>query len=333
MSQENKTTTPTKAAALTHDPKSHNLSIQTLPTPTITNSNEHLIHVKAVSITNGELTWPEPAACSPAIPGYEVSGVVISSPANSNSPFPIGSEIYARTSFDRPGNARPYSLALTHELGLKPKNLSWVQAATVPLSALTAWQALFVHGGFAPPDGDLVRNSEKRVLITAAAGGVGLWAVQLARVAGVGEIVGTSGPGNVEFVRSLGATEVVDYTKNRDLSVWVNGRSKAKFDLVIDGVGGAGLEQAWTCAKDGGMLISIVMPPDARKPPSGIGKDVKGLFFIVEADGSQLEKITGLIEKGECKAVVDSEYRLEDYARAFERLKAGHLTGKVVLTL
>lgn len=331
MSQENQTTTPTKAAALTHDPKSHNLIIKTIPTPTTTNPNEHLIDVKAVSITNGELTWPEPAACSPTIPGYEVSGVVLSSPAN--SPFSLGSEIYARTSFDRPGNARPYSLALTHELGHKPKTLSWAQAATVPLSALTAWQALFVHGVFAPPDGDLEQNSAKRALITAAAGGVGIWAVQLARVANVGEIIGTSGPGNVEFVRSLGATEVVDYTKDRDLSVWVDGRNDAKFDLVIDSVGGAGLEQAWMCVKDGGVLISLVMPPDARKPSSGVGKDVKGVFFIVEADGSQLEKITALIERGECRAVVDSEYSLGNYEKAFEKLKAGHLTGKVVLML
>lgn len=333
MSQEHQTTTPTRAPALVHDPDSHIVSLKPLPVPliNITSSDEHLIQVKAAALTNGELSWPEPASVSPAIPGYEVSGTVIQSPAG--SPFPVGSDVYARTSFDRQGNARQYSLALTHELGRKPSTLSWAEAATVPLSALTAWQALFVHAGFAPPGGDLAGNSGKRVLITAAAGGVGLWAVQLARVAGIGGIVGTCGPNNVEFVKSLGAHEVVDYTQNKDLSVWVNDGGNEKFDLVIDGTGGAGLSQAWTCVKDGGMLISIVMPPDGKKPSSGVGKDVKGLFFIVDANSSQLEEISGLIERGLCRAVVDSEYRLEDHVKAFEKLKAGHLRGKVVLTL
>lgn len=333
MSQENSNqpTTPTTAPALTHDLETHTLYIKTLPVPATTNPEEHLIEVKATALTNGELTWPEPATVSPAIPGYEVSGTVIHAPAK--SPFPVGSEVYARTGFERQGNARQYSVALTGELGHKPENLSWAEAATVPLSALTAWQALFVHASFAPPGTDLARNAAKRVLITAAAGGVGVWAIQLARVAGIGEIVGTCGPTNIEFVKSLGAHEVVDYTRHKDLSVWVNGRDEDKFDLVIDGVGGAGLEQAWMCVKDGGLLISIVMPPDGKKPSSGVGEDVKGLFFIVEADGGQLEKITGLIEKGECRAVVDSEYRLEDYQKAFEKVKAGRLRGKVVLTL
>ncbi|KAJ5833430.1 alcohol dehydrogenase zinc-binding domain-containing protein [Penicillium riverlandense] len=323
--------TPARAPALIHDTDTYCLRIEDLPVPGANSSEEHLVLVKAVALTNGELRWPEPVSCSPAIPGYEVSGSVISAPAG--SPFPVGSEVYARTSFDRQGNARQYSLALTRELGHKPKNISWSQAATVPLSALTAWQALFVHGGFALPGGDTAKNATKRILITAASGGVGIWAIQLARLAGIGEIIGTCGPANLEFVKSLGAHEAVDYRKHKDLSVWVDSRGCDKFDVVIDGVGEAGLEQALMCVKERGLLISIVTPPHTKKPHPGVEKEVNGLFFIVEADSSQLREISGLLERGECRAVVDSEYRLEDYMKAFEKLQGGHLTGKVVLNL
>jgi NADPH:quinone reductase-like Zn-dependent oxidoreductase len=190
-----------------------------------------------------------------------------------------------------------------------------------------------VHGGFAPPRGDTAKNAARRVLVTAASGGVGIWVIQLARLAGVGEIIGTCGPANLELVKTLGAHEAVNYMKHKDLSVWVDNRGCGKFDVVIDAVGGAGLEQAWICVKERGLLISIVTPPHAKKPYHGVEKDVNGLFFIVEADASQLKEITGLLERGECRAVVDTEYRLEDYINAFERLQGGHLTGKVVLNL
>lgn len=114
---------PAKAPALIHDTETHRLRIETLSVLDTNGSEEHLVLVKeVVALTNGELTWPEPASCSPAIPGYEVSGYIISAPAG--SPFPVGSEVYARTSFDRQGNARQYSLALARELGHKPKDIS-----------------------------------------------------------------------------------------------------------------------------------------------------------------------------------------------------------------
>ena len=320
---------PQVTQALVHDPKTKTLAIQDLPTPAPSGSSpEHLLRVHAVALTNGELAWPEPATVNHPVPGYEVSGVVISAPAD--SPFQPGAEVYARTGFDRQGNARTYSIANTTELGRKPSTLSWEEAATVPLSALTAWQALFVHGGFtAPGEGDGKENTEKRLLITAASGGVGLFAIQLARLAGIGHIVGTCGPKNVDFVKALGAHEVIDYRVVPDLSKWKG----EKFDLVIDCVGGETMAQAWTCAKDGGLVMGIAMPPDLKKPAEGVGQDVKGVFFIVEAQGQQLEKITNLIEAGELKTALDSAYPLERYEEAFAKVQSGHVRGKVVLKL
>ena len=322
-------TIPRVAQALVHDPKARTLTIQDLPVPAPRGSSpEHLLRVHAVALTNGELAWPEPAAVARPIPGYEVAGVVVSAPGG--SPFQPGAEVYARTAFECPGNAREYSIATTAELGRKPSTLSWEEAATVPLSALTAWQALFVHGGFtAPGDGDGDANAKKRLLVTAASGGVGIFAVQLARWAGVGNVVGTCGPANVGFVKALGADEVLNYRVFGNLAKW----GGEKFDLVIDCVGGETLSQAWTCVKDGGSLIGIAMPPDLKKPTQVVAGTVHSIFFIVEADGKQLERVTELIEAGKLQTAFDSAFPLGNYDEAFAKVNGGHARGKVVLQL
>jgi NADPH:quinone reductase-like Zn-dependent oxidoreductase len=319
-----------EAIALVHNPSTNTLSLEVLPVPRPVNSDEHLIRVHAVALTNGELAWPEPATQEHPIPGYEVAGVVELAPAD--SPFPQGTAVYARTGFARPGSSRPLTIARTSELGRKPANISWEEAATVPLSGLTAWQALFVHGGLLPPDGFEARqeNVGKRVFITAAAGGVGIWAVQLAKLAGA-YVVGTCGPSNVDFVSSLGVDEVFDYTKT-DLASWTKTRER-RFDLIVDCVGGQTLEQAWTCAAEGGLVISVATPARLRKPAAGIAANVRDAWFIVEADSSQLEKITTLLEKGKAKAIFDSVFELVDYMPAFEKVRGGHVRGKVVLKI
>ena len=125
------------------------------------------------------------------IPCYDVAGTVVT--ALEGSPFPPGSEVYARTEFARTGMVREYATVTTPELGLRPRNLGWPKSASMALSALTAWQALFVKGGL---KGEKGAAKGKRVLITAASGGAGSWIVQLARWAGA-DLVGTCGPDNV----------------------------------------------------------------------------------------------------------------------------------------
>ena len=213
-----------------------------------------------------------------------------------------------------------------------PRGVAWEEAASVPLSALSAWQALFVHAGLSASGKEGGENARrKRVLVTAAAGGVGVWAVQLARAAGA-EVVGTCGAANGEFVRGLGADEVLDY-KVTDLKEWVGAEEGRRFDVVLDCAGGKTLEDAWTCVKDGGVVISVAQPPETKKPTENVRKDVRSVWFIVEPSRQQLGEIMRLVENGKCKGVVDSVWEIENWEKALERLKGGHTRGKVVLKL
>ncbi|KAI0123016.1 hypothetical protein BJ170DRAFT_122322 [Xylariales sp. AK1849] len=325
---------PSSTLTLLHNPQTYTLSLTLQPVPLpVPNSEQHLLRIRAIALTRNELTWPEPLAATPSpIPGYEISGTVLLAPPS--SPFQRGSEVIARTSFERPGNAREYGIALTGELGLKPKRLAWEEAATVPLSALTAWQGLFVHGGVVAPGEHAAakeENSGKRVLVTAAAGGVGIFAVQLAKLAGA-YVVGTCGPENLEFVYSLGADEVLNY-RETDLDSWAQEDDCRKFDLVLDCVGGRTLEQVWKTTKKGGMVISVAEPAEGKIPKDGVAEDVRSKWFIVEADGEHLGRLTKLIEEGKCKVVFDSAFSLEDYEKAFEKVQGGHARGKVVLRI
>ncbi|KAH0566259.1 hypothetical protein GP486_000334 [Trichoglossum hirsutum] len=319
------------------------LTLTRLPPPTLTpSSDEHLIRIHATAPCAGELFWAAnyPTVANPTgnkllVPCPDFSGVVVSAPPS--SPFPSGTEVYARTSAERPGNAREYSIALTSELARKPKTLDWVRAASVPLSAITALQALFEHGELADWDVEKEererRNGAKRVLITAASGGVGIWIVQLAKAAGVRDVVALCGTKNVEFVKSLGATEVVDY-RTTNLREWVKQDEEGrKVDLVIDCVGGKTLEQCWDCVKDGATLLSISDVPEQRKPADSKAKDIRNYFFIMKPIGEQLEVVTGLLDKGVCKPVVDSVWDLEQYEEAFKKLDSGHARGKIILKI
>lgn len=302
------------------------------PEPTIADSPDcYIIQTKTVALTRGELTWPEPLEPGTPVPGYDFAGVVIAAPnALRDKAFLPGSEVYGFTfPFNRKGNAREITVADEEGIRLKPKTLSWEEAASVPLSALTAWQGLFVHGRLSPPGTS--SNAGKRVLVTAASGGVGVWAVQLARQAGI-EVVGTCGPSNLGFVLSLGADTVLDYTKT-DLVVGVGEDRKRSFDVVLDCIGGQTLTEAWKLVKKNGIVISVAEPPDPKRPESGVAEGVKGVWFIVEADRGQLGRITELIEQGKCKCQVDRVYELEEWREAFERLEEGHARGKVVLRM
>ncbi|KAG5299535.1 alcohol dehydrogenase [Histoplasma capsulatum G186AR] len=294
------------------------------------NSDEHLIRVHATALCAGELSWPKSFPIQgkqEIIPGYDLAGTVVAAPET--SPFAAGSQVYARTNYVRPGCARDYTIAVTSELALRPSNLSWAESATIPLSALTAWQALFVQGGLGGPENP--ENKGKRVFITAASGGVGLWVVQLARIAGLHVSV-SCGSENEQFVRDLGANEVVDY-KTMSITAWAAADENRKVDLVIDCFGNQTLKDAWGAVKDGGTLISIVQPPEERKPANCTAKNVKNFFFIMEPNGAQLAKVTELVLRGKCHGVLDSTFKLEEFEQAFAKVDTRRARGKVVLSV
>lgn len=321
----------TMRALLQADLTSTNLTPLDLPLPTLPspNPNHHLLRVHAFAPCSGELLWPAyfPPADPTAktwIPCADVSGTVVAAPAS--SPFPRGSRVYARTNYARAGVAAEFAVALTEELARKPENLGWAESATVALSAQTAWQALFVQAGWVARAGSA---SGKRILVTAAAGGVGVWVVQLAKWIGA-EVVGTCGTDNIEFVKSLGVDVAIDYRKV-SIKDWVEQAGENKVDLVIDCVGKKSLEDAWWAVKSGGTLISIYQPPEQMKPAGLEVQDVRSFFFIMQPRGPQLEKITALIEEGVCKPVLDSVWPFEKWEEAFARANGGHARGKVVI--
>lgn len=173
-------------------------------------SGEVLVRVHATSIIATELTWDETYqtadgnARSLPIPGHDVSGIV-EEVGPGVTTLARGSEVYALTAFDRDGAEADYTIALPNELAPKPRSLDHVQAAAVPLSALTAWQALFEHASL---------GAGQTVLIHGAAGGVGVFAVQLARWAGA-HVIATASARHHGFLHELGATQIIDYTTQR----------------------------------------------------------------------------------------------------------------------
>jgi NADPH:quinone reductase-like Zn-dependent oxidoreductase len=311
----------------------------TSPVPTPTHPDDVLVRVHATAPCAGELNWainfPDSVpADKELVPCQDLAGTVITAPANSG--FAQGDRVYCRVSADRPGAARDYALPRVSELAKIPARLGWIEAAATPLSALTAWQALFVQGTLDAKGvkGDVAareRNGRVRVLVTGAAGGVGSWVVQLAALAGAGGVVAVCGPGKEEAVRKLGATEVVNYVET-SIEEWVKADpAKREVDLVVEMVGGKTGAGCWAAVRAGGAMVGINTPPDMLKP-AGLDKELaKSIFFIVEPLGSNLAEIGELIEAGRVRPVVDSVWEFADYEKAFERLESGHAKGKIII--
>jgi NADPH:quinone reductase-like Zn-dependent oxidoreductase len=321
----------TQKAIFQPDVMSTEVIMTTDPVPTPKpSSSEHLIRVHTTAITNGELLWSRyfPPSKSEAaekvlVPCNDVAGTVVTAPED--SPFKPGTEVYARANYNRTGCAREYTILLTEEMSKRPQNLSWAESAVVPMSAETAWQALFEHVGWEAKAGEGAKG--KRIFITAASGGVGVWMVQLAKWAGA-HVTATCGANNVAWVKSLGADEVIDYKKT-DIKQWASGEGK-KVDVAIDCIGQKSLEDAWWTVKAGGTLISIYQPTEQKKP-NGVEDNIRNFFFIMKTVGEQLRKLTDLIESGIGKPALDSVFPVDQFQDAFKKVESGKTRGKVVL--
>jgi NADPH:quinone reductase-like Zn-dependent oxidoreductase len=338
------TTLASNMRALLHNQKTHSLSIDTVPLPK-PSPTQYLVKSHAVTLTTGELLWPRPEDLTISTPGCEFVATVVQSPS-STAKFQPGDKVYGRVQYPQPGGAREYTLSDDDELALRPKNLSINEAATMPMSALTAWQALFEQFKLTPPststsNGDTLSGfqsngaKQQRILITNASGGVGIWAVQLAKLANL-HVTATTGTQNIDFVRSLGADEIIDY-RTTNIQTWAEENPQARnVDFVFDCTGLSSLAQAWHAVKPGGQVLTIVPSADMQwkfdlETPEGVDESIKGRFFIMHMSGEQLGEITRLAEMGKVKAIVDSVYKLEEFEKAFDRLRGGKTRGKVVL--
>lgn len=225
----------------------------------------------------------------------------------------VGDAVYARPDLSKNGAYAEYITVSADEIASKPKTLSWQKSAAVPLVTLTAWQALNDIGQLKKGD---------RVLIHAGAGGVGIAAIQLAKRAGA-TVYTTTSSRNIEFLKSLGADEVIDYTQ-QDFS------KLADLDIVFDTMGGEVLEKSWATLKKGGCLISIAEIPNEELAAK---HEISANFCFVQANSSQLSEISNLIDAGDITVEVNNVFRLDDIAKAHEKSESGHTRGKIVIQI
>ena len=276
-----------------------------------------LVRVHAAAITPTELTWNSTWTDAhgkdrrPIVPSFEVSGKV-ERVAPDVRDLAEGDTVYGLLNFWRDGAAAEYAAVRAADLAPKPRSLNHVQAAAVPLSGLTAWQALFDHARLSRGD---------RVLIHGAAGGVGSFAVQFAHWRGA-EVIATASKRHDEFLTGLGADKVLDYSSVRFEE------AVRDVDAVLDTVGGDTLERSWEVLREHGILVTIAGDaPEDKAAKYG----VRAASILVQPNRDQLIQIGQLIDAGTIRPIVAAVFPLSDAREAFEQGLAGHNRGKIVL--
>ena len=249
----------------------------------------------------------------PHIMGYDVSGIVVEVGKDVRS-VKVGDEVFARPNQEDAGSIAEFARVHENELAIKPKNMSHIDAASVPLAGLTAWQALVTKGNI---------NRGDKVLIHAGSGGVGTFAIQIAKYFGA-EVTTTTSSKNEDLVKSLGADLVIDYTTQSFENELSN------YDLVIDAIGGDTLTKSFKVLKKGGRLVSI-KGQDTENLAKEYGVNFE--WFFMSPDGEMLTEIASLISQGTIKTVIDSTYSMKEAPEAFELLAKGRARGKIVITM
>lgn len=282
-----------------------------------TGDGQLLVRVKAAGvgpwdalIREGKSVIPQPL---PLTLGSDFSGIV-EAVGSGVSDFKLGDEVYGTTNEQFTGAYAEYALASAKMNALKPKTLSFVEAASAPVVAVTAWQMLFDYAH---------ATAGQSVLIHGAAGNVGAYAVQLARKADL-RVIATASADDEQYVRLLGADEVINYRSSRFEEV------VSPVDVVLDMVGGETRERSFRVLKPGGILVSVVSPA----PEGAARHGVKAVFFLVEVTTARLNKIADLFDSGKLVAHVGSVLPLDQARTAHEMLAgAPHERGKIVLRI
>lgn len=331
-----------KAFAINKYSKKENLHLVDLSVPQF-NNNDVLVEVHAAGVNlldskikSGEFKLILPYKL-PLILGHDVAGVVVKTGKNVTK-FKVGDEVYARPSDHRIGTFAEFIAIDEKDTALKPKNLSMEEAASIPLVALTAWQALVEKGQIKTGD---------KVFIQAGSGGVGTIAIQLAKYLGA-KVATTASPKSFGVLKNLGADIVIDYKKSDFEGQLSN------YDLVVNSQDKKTLEKSVNILKAGGKLISISGPPtpDFAKEigaswliksilsllSSGIRKKAKAKnvnysFLFMRAEGHQLGEITKLIEAGIIKPVIDKIFPFNETNEALAYVEGGRAKGKIVIKI
>ncbi|MCD7040059.1 MULTISPECIES: NADP-dependent oxidoreductase [Pseudomonas fluorescens group] len=320
--------------------KKVSLRASEVPEPAL-GQNDVLVEIHAASINpldskirDGEFKMILPYRL-PLIMGNDLAGVVVKVGSRVQK-FKPGDEVYARPDDDRIGAFAEFIAIKEDSVAIKPKTLTMEEAASIPLVGLTSWQALVEKGNL---------KKEQKVLIHAGSGGVGTFAIQLAKHLGA-SVATTTSTANIELVKSLGADIVIDYKKD-DFEKTLRG-----YDVVLNSLGSDTLEKSLRVLKPGGRLISISGPPDLDYAKSaglsgflklvmrllsfGIRKKAKRQqasysFLFMRASGEQLRNITALIDSGFIRPVIDKVFPFESTQEALAYVDAGRAKGKVVV--
>lgn len=290
------------------------------PTPV---AGEVLLRVKAAGVNpvdykiRGGLKIGDLPFEFPIVPGWDAAGIV-EAVGQDATQFKVGDELftYCRKPLVKWGSYAEYLAVPESSCCKLPRNATFEEAATIPLAGLTAWQCLFEAGKLRPDD---------VVLVHAGAGGVGGFAVQLAKYHGA-HVIATGLSRNHEFIRRLGADEVIDYSLV-DFREMVRGKYPDGIDCVLDLVGGDVFLKSVDVLKEKGRLVSIVKNPDFERAPSSI--DFKYVF--VRPDQTQLQELARLFERGALRTYLSGVLPLEEAAEAHRRIQTGHTRGKLAL--
>ena len=298
------------------DPKK--LKLTEIEKPPI-KEEEVLVEVKSVSINpidvktrSGKGAYSKLKDENPLILGWDISGIVVET---NSSKFKLNDEIFGMINF--PGHGKAYAQFVTaseNHIALKPKNISFEEAAATNLAALTALQAI--------EKAELKEG--QNVLIHAASGGVGHFAVQIAKYLGA-SVTGTSSAKNREFVLSVGADNHINYT-NYD---WEN--SEEKFDFILDTIGGENIDHSVKVLKNGGTIISIPSGLNEKVEEKATSVNAKGFTMLVQSNGNDMQKLAELLEKSFIKPHIYKTYHFDKMSEAHKELEKGRAVGKIVV--
>ncbi|GAB3536417.1 NADP-dependent oxidoreductase [Pontibacter brevis] len=284
--------------------------------------NEVLVKVKAISINpvdtktrDGKAFYNQLKESDDVIVGWDISGVV-EAVGEEVEYFKAGDEVFGMVNF--PGNGKAYAeyvAAPEAHLAHKPANISHEEAAAATLAALTAWQVLVNEADVQPG---------QRVLIHAAAGGVGHFAVQIAKFFKA-YVIGTASAGNHDFLKSIGVDEAIDYkTENVEDVV-------KDVDIVLDSLGEENTRRSLKTMKDGGRIISILGGAKEGVQEEASKRNIEAKSYLVHSSGEDMAKLADLLEQGHLKAHVAYTFAFEDMAKAHEQVETRKTNGKVVV--
>jgi NADPH:quinone reductase-like Zn-dependent oxidoreductase len=329
-----------KAFTISRYSKTDALQLTDMPVPIVLDNDVLVeIHAASVNLLDSKIKSGEFKALLkykfPLILGHDVAGVVVQVGANVHR-FNVGDEVYARPADYRVGTFAELIAINEDDVARKPNNVSMEEAASIPLVGLTAWQALVEKAQL---------KKGQKVFIQAGSGGVGTFAIQLAKYLGA-TVATTARVANADWLKGLGADAVVDY-KTQDFETLLR-----DYDVVLNSQDTKTLHKSLSTLRNGGNLISISGPPDAQyASEAGLPWFIKGVmsllsykirkeakqrqvkyaFLFMKAQGSQLEKITALIEAGVIHPVVDKVFSFNQTNEALAYVENGRAKGKVVI--